>query len=157
MSKFKVGDKVRVLDASQDSHLIGNIVEIEKIDSNYIYVKGGSSPWVINTNKLELVEEVCEPCCSDNIEDTIDRLRYAISGNIITVKKQQSIMSKITTFAKNLVLSADEKLLRKYGLHDECGNHTDEAEELVMAKLVKENESYLVELATAMQAEEAKK
>jgi hypothetical protein len=77
----------------------------------------------------------------------------------LTIKKQtkNNIMSKITTFAKNLVLSADEKLLRKYGLKDECGEFTDEAEDLVIAKLVKENESYLIELAKGMEEEEKNK
>jgi hypothetical protein len=63
-------------------------------------------------------------------------------------------MSKITTFVKNSLLSADDKLLRKYGLQDECGDYTSEAVDLVKAKLVADNRAYLVETAKALEAEE---
>jgi len=71
------------------------------------------------------------------------------SGN-----KVGKIMSNLSTFVKNSLLSADEKLLRKYGLKDSCGDYTDEAEQLVMQKLIADNNAYLVEVATAKQAEE---
>lgn len=64
------------------------------------------------------------------------------------------IMNNIVTFAKDLLLSADEKLLRKYGLHDENGNTTGTADALVAAKLVKDNEPYLLEIAKAKEADE---
>lgn len=63
-------------------------------------------------------------------------------------------MSKIANFVKNSLLSADEKLLRKYNLKDECGEYTHEAQELVIAKLIKDNEAYLIQVATDLQAEE---
>lgn len=66
------------------------------------------------------------------------------------------IMSRLTSFVKNSLLSADEKLLRKYDLKDSCGDYTSEAEQLVMQKLMKDNESYLVEVATAMETEDKK-
>jgi len=69
----------------------------------------------------------------------------------------KTIMSKITTFAKNLILSSDEKLLRKHGLHTECGDPTSEAIDLVITKLVKENEAYLIELAKGIELEEKSK
>lgn len=65
-------------------------------------------------------------------------------------------MSKLTNFVKNSLLSADEKLLRKNGLKDSCGDYTEEAQELVIAKLIKDNEAYLIEVATAMEVEEKK-
>lgn len=67
---------------------------------------------------------------------------------------KKSFMSKIYNFAKNLTLTADEKLLRKYGLKDECGEYSDEAEELVIAKLIKDNEDYLIKTAQALEDEE---
>lgn len=54
--KFKVGDKVKVLSANIDSHLIGKTVIITKIENGNLYVEGGSSYWGCNTSKLELVE-----------------------------------------------------------------------------------------------------
>lgn len=62
-------------------------------------------------------------------------------------------MSKITNFAKNLLLSADEKLLREMGLKTECGTYTSEAIEVLLQKLCRENESYLLEIANGLKAE----
>ena len=66
-------------------------------------------------------------------------------------------MSKITTFAKNLVLSADEKLLRKFGLKNECGEYTSDARELVIEKLIADNQAYLIDTAKALEVEEKNK
>lgn len=71
------------------------------------------------------------------------------------ISQKKSIMSSIIEFASNLVLSADEKLLRKYDLKNECG-YTDNARALVMEKLVKDNEAYLISVATAKQEEDNK-
>lgn len=70
-------------------------------------------------------------------------------------KPAKSIMSKITTYVKNLTLSADEKLLRKYYLHDECGETTDAGKDAILAKFFasKENQDYLVEIAKGLDAE----
>jgi hypothetical protein len=72
------------------------------------------------------------------------------------IREKKNIMSNIVNFAKNLVLSDEEKLLRKHGLKDECGSYTSDARELVMEKLLKDNETYLVEVATKKEAEEKK-
>ena len=72
------------------------------------------------------------------------------------INKIEKIMSNILEFAKNLVLSEDEKLLRKYNLKDSCGNYTSDAKELVVQKLMKDNEQVLIDTATALQAEEDK-
>lgn len=71
--------------------------------------------------------------------------------------KTRGIMSKISSFVKNLALSEDEKLLRKYGLKDECGEYTCEAKDLVIQKLIGDNNAYLVEVAKGLEAEESKK
>ena len=62
----------------------------------------------------------------------------------------------IVSFAKDLLLSSDEKLLRKYGLHDEYGKNTNDARELIMNKFLNspENQAYLLEVAEAKQADE---
>ncbi len=80
---------------------------------------------------------------------------YVYKSEIKLLTKKNTIMSNIIEFAKNLVLSDSEKLLRKHGLKNECG-FTCEAKEIVMNKLVADNEEYLLAVATK-QEEETKK
>ena len=70
--------------------------------------------------------------------------------------KGKNIMSNIVSFAKDLLLSPNEKLLRKCGLHDEYGKNTNDARELIMDKFLNspENQAYLLEVAEAKQADE---
>lgn len=76
------------------------------------------------------------------------------SGSINNNKKT-NIMSKITSYVKNLTLSADEKLLRKYGLHDDCGDNTSEGKEAISHKFYnsKENQDYLITIAKGLEEE----
>lgn len=62
-------------------------------------------------------------------------------------------MQSITTFIKNLVLTADEKILREVGLKNECGEYSNTAKEIVLNFLTSQNEAKLVEWATAYKAE----
>ena len=71
-------------------------------------------------------------------------------------KPKGNIMSNIINFAKDLVLSADEKLLRKHGLKDECGNYTEAYNELRRMSANKEFEPKAVEIAKQKEAEETK-
>ena len=68
-----------------------------------------------------------------------------------------SFMDAIVTFAKELVLSKEEKLLRKHGLKDTCGTYTEAAKEIMLQKLCKESEQHLAEIAQKKEDEEAKK
>lgn len=77
-----------------------------------------------------------------------------LSGDLIEIKPKKSFMSSILDFAKNAVLSADEKLLRKQNLKDTCGDYTNTAWELVKQKLMKDNEEYLVATAKAKDEED---
>jgi len=52
----------------------------------------------------------------------------SILSKDIDIKK---IMTSIKTFVKNLTLSADEKLLRKLGLKNDCGEYTSECSQPV--------------------------
>lgn len=63
-------------------------------------------------------------------------------------------MSNIIKIAKNILLSAEEKLLLKHGLKNELGDYTNEAKELVIQKLCKENESELIKVAKVADEEE---
>jgi hypothetical protein len=110
----------------------------------------------LNWRSLVLVEggglcgvsgSICEPC--------VPTTRPINMGQINNNKKQ-TIMSKVTSFVKNLTLSADEKLLRKYNLKNECGEYTSEAIDAVKLKLVSDNENYLIEIAKGLEEEENK-
>lgn len=59
------------------------------------------------------------------------------------------MIKSITKFIKELTLTADEKLLRKYDLKDECGEWTDEAEDALTRKFLDENTDYLIGIAKA--------
>jgi hypothetical protein len=69
---------------------------------------------------------------------------------------KKTFMQNIVNFAKHLTMSADQKLLLKHGLKDECGNYTESAERLIMDKMIKDNEEYLVAVATAKESEDKK-
>ena len=66
-------------------------------------------------------------------------------------------MTTVIEFAKGLALGADEKLLRKQGLKDSCGNFTPDAKELVIQKLVADNIKYLLDIATQKETDESTK
>ena len=80
---------------------------------------------------------------------------YKLAPCCEKISNKKSIMSSIIDFASNLVLSADEKLLRKYGLKNECG-FTETAMSIVMNKLIADNQAYLIQVATAKQEEDNK-
>ena len=59
----------------------------------------------------------------------------------------------IIKIVKTLTLSKEDKLLREYGLQNDCGDFTEEAKEIVINKLVEDNKAYLVEIATQVKEE----
>jgi len=71
-------------------------------------------------------------------------------------KPTKNIMNKISTFVKNSLLSADERLMRKHGLKDEYGEYTNDARELIIAKTIQDNEEYFVTISKNFEAEEKK-
>lgn len=179
--KFKIGDRVRTLNktmgdndlrASISRRLGSNEGILNDIRSDCYVVDGD----FFNVSDLELVEEGCNSCevNSDNVGEMLGRAKEVLNRGLIgelqgysyynafnepsnsSGNKVGKIMSKVSEFVKNSLLSKEEKLLRKYGLKDSCGDYTDEAERLVIGKLVKENEAYLIEVATAMEVEEKK-
>lgn len=68
-------------------------------------------------------------------------------------KNKSKDMSKLTRFVKNMVLSADERLLRKVGLKDECGDFTEEAKQIVLNKLTADNSAELISIAKELEKE----
>lgn len=174
LPKFRIGDKVRFVAGggyycslnsvpieymrnqgfrSENSlpYQLDEISEISYCDKNKMFFYRDKNGNWYSENGLQLVEEsslcgvVGEPC-----EPT-----PTVVGQI-NINKKETIMSKVTSFVKNLTLSADEKLLRKYNLKNECGEYTSEAIDAVKLKLVSDNESYLIEIAKGLEEEENK-
>lgn len=94
-----------------------------------------------------------------NYRDYLDYFSFSEnSANCITqTQKDYKLDNKamnIKKFVKTLTLSKEDKLLREYGLQNDCGDFTEEARELVINKLVEENKAYLVEIATKLKEED---
>ncbi len=80
-----------------------------------------------------------------------------LANCIMQTQKDYKLDNKamnIKKFVKTLTLSNEDKLLREYGLQNDCGDFTEEAKELVINKLVEENKDYLVEIATKLKEED---
>jgi hypothetical protein len=94
-----------------------------------------------------------------NYRDYLDHFSFSEnSANCITqTQKDYKLDNKnmnIKKFVKTLTLSKEDKLLREYGLQNDCGDFTEEAKELVINKLVEDNKAYLVEIATKLKEED---
>lgn len=115
MSGFKVGDQVRVISCKSTGSgcttschniKIGEILTIKKIDTppsnqhdiyqHYIHFQ--ESGWSVAPNEIELVNKV----------------------------KETTVMGEITKKLKELTMTKEQKLLRKYDVVDDCGDLTDE-------------------------------
>lgn len=84
----------------------------------------------------------------------IDPAVYYKPNDSTEVKKDgTNIMSKALKYVKDKLLSEDEKLLRKYGLKDDSGEFTQEAEEIVSKKILNDNLNYLIEIARGLDNE----
>ena len=84
-------------------------------------------------------------------------LGEGLASCIMQIQKDYKLDDKtmnIKKFVKTLTLSKEDKLLREYGLQNDCGDFTEEAKELVINKLVEDNKAYLVEIATKLKEEE---
>jgi hypothetical protein len=168
MSKFKVGDAV--ITKSGERGIITMITD----NCHYPYHVSG----MVGTFSEGYLELVSRDNCSFNLgactqsaessylvasDDTINILNNSFEPSPFhfhyEAPKTKNIMQNIIEFAKNMTLSADEKLLRKYNLHNDKGEDTDDARKLIMDNFyaTPENQAYLLSIATAKDAEDAKK
>lgn len=179
--KFKVGDRVKVrlnhlvssnghycFDEMKDRYQdFKNILTVSEIvDDNKwnnrcvvgeIIENSYQQSVCFHDDELELVKEECVPSSwSDTTVGTraMSSVKVYVSKNL-SIKKE-TIMSKLTTFVKNSLLSADEKALRQVGLKTDCGEYTQEAIDLVLQELCKEKEARLIEVANGLLAEDKK-
>ena len=151
VGKLKVGDRVRYMDS-----LIGIIGCIE-----------GCTAFMSECHDMETGRDFRYPdggCCDKHktfMGYTLNELQLVENKTNQPSGEQNkpkgNIMSNIINFAKDLVLSADEKLLRKHGLKDECGNYTEAYNELRRMSANKEFEPKAIEIAKKKEAEETKK
>ena len=138
---FKVGDKVKIKYCCSGTKP-GEICEL-KFGSKDELEKDKLFAWNETVGKGACF-------CQDNWE-LVEKNKQIKAEKPLTNK---TMKSDIQTFAKNLLLSKEEKLLRKYGLKNECGEFTTDAKDLVLEKLTKENEAFLVDIAKQKEAEE---
>ncbi len=94
-----------------------------------------------------------------NYRDYLDYFSFSedLANCIMQTPKDYKLDDKtmnIKKFVKTLTLSKEDKLLREYGLQNDCGDFTEEAKELVINKLVEDNKAYLVEIATKLKEED---
>lgn len=165
--KFKVGDRVRYkeeylyLRPSQDKDSINEyiILAVDKSGCGYVYrkdnergIRGGDYKdftWVILEHQVEPIENL-----STGTATCIWWSQHGSSDSNFEDYKLKENNMNITKFAKELLLSSDEKLMRKYGLKTECGDYTAEAREIILNKLCKDNEAELIDIAKKMNEED---
>jgi len=160
---FKVGDKVRRTKEEHGGMTIGDTAVVtdikDKGDSIQLNKYCKDKFWWHESRNFELVEQSKDWKIK---EDALMDCMKIMIGNPLThfniIKPTgRNHMSNIIKFAKNLVLSGDEKLLRQQGLKDEFGEYTEDAIQIVIQKLVKDNEPELIKIAQAKKDEESKK
>lgn len=91
--------------------------------------------------------------CEGHDMQTEDFKLYKDNNN----KKITKIMTSIKGYIKNLTLTTDQKLMIKHGLRDEQLNPTQEAIDATINKLVLADETYHIEIAKGLEAEEKSK
>ncbi len=65
----------------------------------------------------------------------------------------KNVMGSISKFVRNLTLSKGEKLMRKHGLKNDCGEYSETAKEIVLNKLCADNEAELISMAEQYEAD----
>lgn len=147
------GDIIENINPSSKRY--GEQAEVTDVTSSHVHVEYDDGD--IGKCKISAVSRyykvIDEATDLDDVDGGCSGRCGAVSQNTNNQTNKPKNMKKIVEFAKSLILSADEKLLRKVGLKDECGDYTREAIDIVIEKLVHDNEQVLIDLATAMEAE----
>lgn len=144
MKEFKVGDKVRLV---AEDKLYGCIVLFR--DNDFLIERADGQGWSRDRD----VPETYQSKYSNKYWFTNYNEVEKIEENI-TIKESKNIMSKALDFVKELTLSSDEKLLRKWGLKDNEGNYTDDAEVIITNKLIEDNKAHLLSIAQGLEDKE---
>jgi len=157
--KFQIGDKVKFIDNDNkiptyfDNCLPANIPYSKLIHGSIllgdVYKKEFAK--IVDIHNEYLIVEWTDAY------NTLMRLGF-LPESLIFIPVQNKIhlihnpfkMNDIIKFARDLTLSKEDKLLRKYGLVDETGNPTESYSALVRQKLEADNKAYVVEMAQKM-------
>lgn len=139
MAKFKVGDRV---------------VFFDKTGQDYVFQPDlGEQCLVIDTNTSDRRDIKVRYGFSSFREDFF----YSEDFTLVARSKEQSkegiVMSTVKKL-KELAMSADDKLLRKYEVVNECGELTCEGKEVLMDVLFEQNKKAVVDQLKALDAEE---
>ena len=128
MNNFKVGDKIKNIDPDTYRN---------------------------NTGKTGIIVRIEGNDCSIEYEDGAtgcgDKRFYQLINN-----NNQTIMTKALEFYRNITASAEEKLLKKFGLEDPIGTPTAEGLALAQEILYKQTRNQIIDIAKEMEAEEIK-
>ena len=136
MSKFKVGDRVVAVAET----------------NNWGSIRKGDVGVITSAYEFDSYADFPNQRCRIG-QDGDFQLATELTTKTIT----KTTMNKITTFVKNLALSADEKALRQVGFKTEGGDYTQESIDVVLQEICKERESSLISIANGIIAEEVKK
>lgn len=139
--KYKVGDKLTIKGGCES-----------RCDSYYTYHNKGRADYIVITS-VDI--------------STYSYEVYDKSGNCLTEcgcfgdehikgKKGFSDMGDVVSKLKDLNLTEDDRLLRKYGLVDECNNLTDEGTEVLRNLLFEKYRTDVVAQLKQIETAEAK-
>jgi len=156
--KYVVGDEVEVVeDECRETGTVGVIIEVDDKDDEYSFrvkYKEGSA-W-FRSSQIKFLRHVGigmfahNPFAQNSLYKEFTREEFNKEFN----KKP---MSKITKFVKDLTLSTGEKLLRKYELKDECGNYSEDYNELRRIEQNKAFEETAIAHCVELEKEDKKK
>lgn len=153
--EFKVGDRVRIRSWSDMEKEFG-LNDSGSIACRCSFTESMRS----QCGKVLTIEQIHSKGSdgSYRVEFEEEDFRNSYSTDMIEpINYFSKTMTTLAQFAKDITLSKEEKLMREAGLKDSCGEYTDESRDLVMNKLVADNEAYLIEIATKYKADQAKK
>lgn len=131
--EYEVGQRILNINPDCEKENAGEYGEIVAVMCGFVHVEYDNG----NTGKSNKPEKY-----------------YKIVGHNVATATPKNNVNSIVKFAKNLVLSADEKLLRKHNLKNDCGDYSCEAKEVILAKLFADNESYLIDIAKQKETED---
>lgn len=154
--QFKIGDKVKFIENNQNIpkyYTNNDGIPCEKLTHGITYL--GDEYY---KNFAKIVDIYNEYYLVEWISKNNKIMRLGFKAETLelleSIAPNKIIMSTIKEFVKNSFLSKEEKLLRKQGLKNECGDYTQDAKDLVIEKLTRENEEFLLEVATKKDEEE---
>jgi hypothetical protein len=95
---------------------------------------------------------LCEECNQDKAVPTNKSRQYGVE-----TEQDMGVLGSAVDKVRQLAMSSDDRLLRKYYIVDECGNVTPEGKALLLELLFADNKAAVVAKLTEIESEEDKK